>query len=376
MIRVYEPTVGDEEIDRIATSLRSGWITQGPAVADFERHWADYCGRKYGIAMSSGTAALQAAVAALDLKPRDEVILPTFTMIACAMAVVRGGATPVLVDCDPKTWCMDPEEVEAKVTSRTRAIMPVHIYGHPVDMDPILDCARRHDLAIIEDAAEAHGAEYETKRKTPDAAWNRVGSFGTMSCFSFYANKIVTTGEGGMVLTDDADLAERLRSLRNMCFGTKQRFCHESLGFNFRMTDLQAAIGLAQVNRIQEILLKKRNIAIRYRERLQGMKALQLATQEPWAKNVFWMYGVVLTEASRMDARECASKLEVKGIETRPFFLGMHEQPALHRRGLFRDEHYPIAEHLSRQGLYLPSGPGLKDGDIEFVCDAVKGVLT
>lgn len=375
MIRVYEPQIGEAEITRVTECLRSGWITQGPLVAEFERRWAAYCGRKYGVAVSSGTAALQAAVAALDLRHKDEVLLPTFTMIACAMAVVESGATPVLVDCDPKTWCMDPEEAEAKVTSRTRAIMPVHIYGHPVDMDPILDCAKRHDLAVIEDVAEAHGAEYLTGRKTSHPQWRRCGALGTMSTFSFYANKIITTGEGGMVLTDDSDTADRLRSLRNMCFGKEQRFCHERLGFNFRITELQAAIGIAQVERIQTILERKRTIATLYRASLQDTKALQLPAEESWAKNVFWMYGVVLTEEAGMDAREFALRLKQEGVETRPFFLGMHEQPALHRRGLFRDERYPMAEHLSKQGLYLPSGPGLKDEEVDSVCRIIREVL-
>lgn len=375
MIPVYEPQIGEAEITRVTECLRSGWITQGPLVAEFERRWAAYCGRKYGVAVSSGTAALQAAVAALDLRHKDEVLLPTFTMIACAMAVVESGATPVLVDCDPKTWCMDPEEAEAKVTSRTRAIMPVHIYGHPVDMDPILDCAKRHDLAVIEDVAEAHGAEYLTGRKTSHPQWRRCGALGTMSTFSFYANKIITTGEGGMVLTDDSDTADRLRSLRNMCFGKEQRFCHERLGFNFRITELQAAIGIAQVERIQTILERKRTIATLYRASLQDTKALQLPAEESWAKNVFWMYGVVLTEEAGMDAREFALRLKQEGVETRPFFLGMHEQPALHRRGLFRDERYPMAEHLSKQGLYLPSGPGLKDEEVDSVCRIIREVL-
>jgi perosamine synthetase len=326
--------------------------------------------------MSNGTVALQAAVAALDLAPGDEVIMPTFTIISCAAAVLAAEATPVLVDCDPQTWCMDVDQVPQKITGRTRAIMAVHIYGHPVDMDPLLELAEDYGLALLEDAAEAHGAEYLSGRAGGDGEWKRCGGFGTMSCFSFYANKIVTTGEGGMVLTDDDQVAERLRSLRNLCFGGERRFEHEGIGFNFRLTNLQAAVGVAQVERVGQVVERKREVARRYGDRLRGIASLQLPAEKPWARSVFWMYGVVVDEASGLDATSLAERLGAKGVETRPFFIGMHEQPVLRRRGLFDGESYPVAKRLARQGLYFPSGTALTDAQVDEVCDAVADALS
>jgi perosamine synthetase len=261
---------------------------------------------------------------------------------------------------------MDVLQIEAAITPRTRAIMPVHIYGHPVDMDPIRQLARKHGLVIVEDAAEAHGAEYKGQR---------CGSLGDLSCFSFYANKIITTGEGGMVLTNRDDLAERLRSARNLCFKPERRFFHTDLGHNFRFTNTQAAIGLAQVEEIESALAHKRWMASAYGKRLANVGALQLPIEEPWAKNVYWMYGVVLDEGSGMDAAAFAKKLGERGIMTRPFFLGMHEQPALHERGFCRGQSFPVAERLARQGLYLPSGMTLTQAQVDQTCDAVEAVL-
>jgi perosamine synthetase len=377
MISVNEPLLGEKELEYVTDCVRTGWISSaGHYIEQFEQGWADYCGRRYGITVSNGTAALQVAIASLGLRPGDEVILPTFTIISCALAVIYNGAVPVLVDCDPRTWCMDVDQVEKKITQRTRAIMPVHIYGHPVDMDPILDLAEKHGLAIIEDAAEVHGAEYLSKRGTPHSAWRRCGNFGTLSCFSFYANKLITTGEGGMVLTDDPVLAEKTRSLRNLCFETNRRFYHQELGFNFRLTNLQAALGLAQLSRIEEIIARKRSMGAEYTRRLAAIEGLELPVEEPWAHNVYWMYGLVLSEKTGMDAAVFGAKLKQRGIESRPFFLGLHEQPALCRRGLFLHERYPVADRIARQGLYLPSGLALTTEQIVEVCDAVREVLS
>ncbi len=297
--------------------------------------------------------------------------MPTFTIVSCATAILAVDAVPVLVDADPVTWTMDVGQLESRVTPRTRAIMPVHIYGHPVDMDPLLELAERHGLVVLEDAAEAHGAEY----RSGDGEWRRCGSFGALSCFSFYANKLVTTGEGGMVVTDDDGLADRLRSLRNLGFHAARRFHHEELGFNFRLTNIQAALGVAQLERMDEIVERKRDIAALYTERLGRIEGLSLPPEEPWARSVFWMYGVVVGEATGLDATGLAERLHERGVETRPFFLGMHEQPALHRLGLFDGERYPVAERLARQGLYLPSGLALTDGQVETVCAAVRDAL-
>jgi len=284
MIPVSQPLLGEREAAYVAQCMQSGWIASGGRFVDaFEAGWAAYCRRRHGVAVGNGTAALQAAVAALELQPGDEVILPSFTIISCALAVIRAGATPVLVDSDPSTWTMDVAQLAARITGRTRAVMPVHIYGHPVDMDPVLELAERHGLAVIEDAAEAHGAEYLSGRREGAGMWRRCGGFGRMSTFSFYANKIVTTGEGGMVLTDDDSLARRLRGLRNLCFGPERRFRHEAEGFNFRLTDLQAAVGLAQIERIDQVLARKRWMADAYRDRLAGLPGLTLPAEASWA---------------------------------------------------------------------------------------------
>jgi perosamine synthetase len=376
MIPVNEPALGDTDLAYVTECVRTGWVSSsGRFITDFENGWAQYCGRRYGIAVSNGTTALQLAVACLGLKPGDEVIMPTFTIISCALAALYNGGIPVLVDSDPRTWCMDVSQIEAKITPRTRAIMPVHIYGHPVDMDAVLHLADKYGLAVVEDAAEAHGAEYLSRRSAAPV-WRRCGSFGALSCFSFYANKLITTGEGGMVLTDDATLADKARSLRNLSFQAGRRFYHEEVGFNFRLTNLQAALGLAQLERIAAIVERKREIGAEYTRRLKALGGLELPVEEAWARSVYWMYGVVVSESTGMDAAQFAARLKERGVETRPFFLGMHEQPVFQDRGLFRDERHPVSERLARRGLYLPSGLALTDAQLGEVCEAVRAVLS
>lgn len=376
MIPVNEPSMGQRELEYVTDCIRTGWISSsGRYIEAFEQGWADYCGCRYGVAVSNGTTALQVAVAALNLKAGDEVIMPTFTIISCAIAVTYNNGIPVLVDSDPRTWCMDVNQVEEKITPRTRAIMPVHIYGHPVDMDPVLDLAEKYRLMVVEDAAEAHGAEYLSGRNTAKATWKHCGSFGTLSCFSFYANKLITTGEGGMVLTNNPQLADKIRSLRNLCFQRDRRFYHEETGFNFRLTNLQAALGLAQLERMDEIVVRKRWIGEEYSRRLKDIKGLQLPAEEGWARSVYWMYGIVLSEENGMDGSELSKKLRERGIETRPFFLGMHQQPVFRKQKLFGNEHYPVAERISRQGLYLPSGLKLTEHQLAQVCDAIHEVI-
>jgi len=376
MIPVNEPLLGQRELEYVTECVRTGWISSaGCFIEKFEQKWAEYCGRKHGIAVCNGTAALQVAVAALDLQPGDEVVMPTFTIISCVLAVVYNGGVPVLVDSDSLTWCMDVDQVKEVITPKTRAIMPVHIYGHPADMDPILKLAERYGLAVIEDAAEAHGAEYLSRRNTSYPTWRRCGNFGTLSCFSFYANKLITTGEGGMVLTDDPQLADKVRSLRNLCFLSERRFYHQQLGFNFRMTNLQAALGLAQSERMDEIVARKRWMGQEYTRRLKDIEGLQLSVEKPWARNVYWMYGLVLSEESGMDGNQFAQRLKERGVDTRPFFLGIHEQPVFHKHGLFLNENYPVAEGIARQGLYLPSGLALTEEQLEEVCMAVREIL-
>jgi perosamine synthetase len=364
MIPVFTPCLRLEETELVRQCLQSGWISSTGAFIDsFEQQWAAYCGRKHGIAVSSGTAALHIAVRLLNLQEGDEIIMPTFTIISCAQAVTQCGGIPVLVDSHPVNWQMDVSQIEARITPRTRAIMVVHIYGHPADMDAVMDIARRHRLAVIEDAAEVHGAEYREKR---------CGSFGDTSIFSFYANKLVTTGEGGMILTDDDDLAARARSLRNLCFEKSQRFLHREIGFNYRLTNLQAAVGVAQIGRIAETIRKKRAIAAAYRDKLQDIPKLIHPIEEPWARSVYWVYGLILAKESNIDAVEFSRRLYEKGIETRPFFLGMHEQPAFIGMGLFSGERYPVAERFSRYGLYVPSGPDIREEEIDEICSAIR----
>ena len=373
-IPVSEPVLTPAEHDAVNDAMRSGWISSsGTYLTAFEEEWAAYCGRRFGVAVSNGTTALELAVEALNLEEGSEVLLPSFTIISCVLAVIRAGGTPVLVDADPATWCLDATQLEARVTARTRAIMPVHIYGHPCDMDAIDDVAARHGLAVIEDAAEAHGAEYETALN--GGTWRRCGSFGAMSTFSFYANKLVTTGEGGMIVTNDDTLAARLRSRRNLAFGDRQRFLHSELGHQYRLTNLQAALGLPQVRRMPQLLSRKRWMAAAYTERLSGLGTLELQATQRWARPMHWMYGVVLRDDVRIDAAELAHRLATRGIETRPFFTGMHEQPALTDRGLFAGERFPVSERLSRRGLYLPSGLSLTEIQLERVCDAIMEIL-
>lgn len=370
-----EPSIGSRERELVAACLESGWLTSGTHVEQLEGGWSTYCGRSEGVALSNGTAALQVAFRLLDLEPGDEVVMPTFTIMSCALAVVYNGGVPVLVDSDPGTFCMDVNEVEAKITDRTRAILAVDMYGHPADMDRLMAIAARNGIEIIEDAAEAHGAEHLTGRKDGPGSWRKCGSFGRMSVFSFYANKLITTGEGGMIVTDDAGVAQRARTLRNLAFSRERRFLHDELGFNFRLTDVQAAIGVAQIDRIDEIVARKRAIAARYSEALTGILGLQLPVERPWARSVFWMYAVVVNPETELTASDVARSLEAAGIETRPFFLGMHAQPPLRERGLFDGERYPVADRLARDGFYLPSGLTLSDNQVDQVSEAVAGVF-
>lgn len=373
MIPVNEPLLNGNERKYLAECIDSGWISsEGPFVRRLEQGMAAVAGQKHGIAVTNGSAALDVAVAALGIGAGDEVILPTFTIISCAAAIVRAGATPVVMDSDPRTWNMDPLQLEAKITPRTKAIMVVHIYGLPVDMDPVREIAKRHRLKIIEDSAEQIGQVYFSK----NADARPVGSFGDIATFSFYPNKHVTTGEGGMVLTSDDELAEKSRSLRNLCFGKKQRFVHEELGWNFRMSNLQAAVGVAQMERLPETLQKKREIGKWYEELFKDLPHLQrLPLRTDYAENIHWVYGIVLSDEVPFDADEAIRRLGAKGIGTRPFFWPMHEQPVFHKMGLFRDVSCPVAERIARRGFYIPSGVALTRDQAGEVAEAVRQLL-
>jgi perosamine synthetase len=368
MIPVNEPLLDGNEAKYVIECIKSGWISaEGPFVRRFEEEFSAIIGRKFGIAICNGSFALEAGVVALGIGPGDEVIMPTFTIISCASAVIRAGAIPVVVDCDPFTWNMDASHVEAMVTSRTKAILVAHTYGLPTDLDQILAIAARHGLLVIEDAAEMHGQTYKGRR---------CGSFGNLSTFSFYANKHVTTGEGGMILTDSEDIAEHCRQLRNLCFQPGRRFVHEELGWNMRMTSLQAAVGVAQLERLDEFVARKRRMGRRYTELLVDLSSIQLPLPSTnYAENIYWVYGVVLDSDARLDATEIMEKLAMRGVATRPFFWPMHEQPVLQHTGFFRETSCPVAERIARHGFYLPSGLALKEHQIMYVADVMHELL-
>jgi perosamine synthetase len=368
MIPVNEPLLNGNEEKYLIECIRTGWISsEGPFVKEFEEKFAAQVGRKHGIAVCNGTAALDVAVDALDIGPGDEIILPAFTIISCIGQIVRAGAKPVLVDSDPVTWNMDVTQIETKITPRTKAIMVVHIYGLPVDMDPVLEIASRHGLKVIEDAAEMYGQTYKGKP---------CGSFGDISTFSFYPNKHITTGEGGMIVTNDPKLATRCKSLRNLCFQQGKRFVHEELGWNYRITNLQAALGLAQLERLDDFVMIKRCMGARYTKLLAAVKGIQLPlAQTDYAHNIYWVYGLVLDDSVPFNAQEAMTRLGKLGVGTRPFFWPMHEQPVLREMGFFSGESYPVAERIARRGFYIPSGMALTDEQIDRSAAAVKDIL-
>ena len=367
-IPVNEPLLDGNEKKYLVQCVETGWISsEGPFVQRFEKDMATKVGRKHGVAVCNGTAALDIAVAALELKPGDEVVMPAFTIISCISEIVRSGIVPVLVDSDPRTWNMDIGQIEARITPRTKAILLVHIYGLPVDADPILKLAKRHGLKVIEDAAEMIGQIYNGRH---------CGSLGDISIFSFYPNKHITTGEGGMVLSDDDRLAERCRSLRNLCFKAERRFVHEEIGWNYRMTNLQAALGVAQLERLNEFVARKRAMGAYYSKAFADLKGVQLPLASTgYAENIYWVYGMVLDDEVPFDAIGAMKQLAGLGIGTRPFFYPMNRQPVLQQRGLFQGQSFPVAERLGERGFYIPSGLAVTEAQMDDVIAAVRKIL-
>lgn len=366
MIPVCEPFLSGKESEYVTDCLKTNWISsKGKYIEEFEQRFAHYCGCQYGISTTSGTTAIHLALASLGIGPGDEVIVPTFTMIATAFAVAYTGAIPVLVDAETETWNMDVSQIEARITPKTRAIMPVHIYGHVCDMDTIMEMAQRYNLYVIEDAAEAHGAEYKGRK---------VGGIGHVNCFSFYANKIITTGEGGMVVTNDESIAEKARALQDLAHSKERRFLHTDIAFNYRMTNVQAAIGLAQFEKIDELVERRRAHAHLYNSLLKDIEGVRLPPEKEWAKNVYWMYAILIEDSFGISRDELMERLKGKGIETRAFFIPVDQQPAFQKINLFKDEKYPVAEMLSQNGLYLPSGSGLRKEEIQEVCRVIREV--
>jgi perosamine synthetase len=367
-IPVNTPLLNGNEKKYLIECIESGWISsEGPFVTEFEKKFSNYIGRKSGIAVANGSAALDIAVRSLGITKGDEVLMPTFTIISPAASIVACGAKPILVDSDPITWNMNVVDLEKKITNKTKAIVVVHIYGLPVDMDPVLELARKYKLKVIEDAAEMHGQTYKGKK---------CGTFGDVSVFSFYPNKHITTGEGGMILTDDEAIEEKCRYYRNLCFEPKRRFVHKELGWNYRITNLQAALGLAQLEQLENFIKRKREIGRIYASLLKDLPEIQQPlTSTIYAENIYWVYGLVVQEKSKKTIDEIVSGLTNKHIGTRPFFWCMHEQPVFLDKGWYQNEKYPNAEYMARNGFYLPSGLGLKDEEIKFVADSLLEIV-
>lgn len=360
MIPVNRPLVAKNAQKYILDCLKTGWISSaGRYIEKFEKQFAKFCGCKYGVSCTNGTAALHLALSTLGIGRGDEVIIPTFTMIATAFAVVYTGAKPILVDCEEDTYNINPHLIEEKISSRSKAIIPVHLYGHPVNMDPILKLARKYKLYVIEDAAEIHGGKYKGKP---------AGSLGDIGCFSFYGNKIITTGEGGMIVTNNKKFYEKAKRLKDLAHSPKKRFLHTEIAFNYRMTNLQAALGLAQLEKVKKYLKIKRWMAKEYNEKLAKVKGLILPVEKEYAFNVYWMYAVLVKEKEfGLSCQKLREKLYEEGIDTRGFFIPVHQQPALKKFGWYKGEKYPIAENLSKIGFYLPSGLAINQEQINQV---------
>lgn len=361
LLRIANPVVGDREREYVNQALATGWISsQGEFVSRFEQNFSRYCNVAHGIAVANGTVALHLALAALGIGPGDEVIVPTLSHIAVATAVTLVGAKMVLVDSDYLTWGMDPTQVDEKISSNTKAIIVVHLYGHPVDMDPIVTLASRHNIPVIEDAAEAHGATYKGRR---------AGSLGDLASFSFYANKLITTGEGGMLVTSNPEYDSRCRKLRDQAYEPGRKFVHAELGFNYRLTNIQAAIGVAQLERIDDFLTIRRGNALEYNQRLAALDGITLPPEQPWAQCSYWMYSILVGSSFPLTRDALMAKLLERGIESRPFFYPLHRQPFY--KNQFASENFPVAESLAETGMNLPSGNELTHSDIEFVTDTL-----
>jgi perosamine synthetase len=364
-IPVANPDIGDEELRKVTEAVGSGWVgSKGTFVEEFERNFASYIGVKHALAVSNGTAALHLALLAVGIKPGDEVLIPDLTFVSPANMALLIGAGPVFTDVSRDYWCIDRENVRKKITSKTKAIVVVHLYGHPAKMDELLEVADEKSVPVVEDCAEAHGAEFK-KRK--------VGSFGRVNTFSFYANKIITTGEGGMVVSDDKELAEKVQMLKDHGMRPEKKYWHETLGFNYRMTNLQAALGVAQLKKIDRLVERKRKIAKLYDELLGYKAGITTHPEMPWARNVYWMYSI-LVDAKKygMKRDDLMARLEGKGVETRPFFYPLHVMPVYDSIMKHSSERFPATELLSSEGMNLPSGPKISDEDIRRVADLIN----
>ncbi|MBI5417863.1 DegT/DnrJ/EryC1/StrS family aminotransferase [Candidatus Poribacteria bacterium] len=360
-IPVSEPYLQGNELQYVTDCIKTNWISSiGTYVTKFEKMFAEFCGTKYALATCNGTVSLHLALEAMGVKAGDEVIVPDLTFVATANVVTYVKAKPVFVDIDPITWTIDTKAMEKKITSRTKAVIPVHLYGHPANMDEIISICRKHKIKIIEDAAEAHGALYKGRR---------VGGLSDFGSFSFYGNKIITTGEGGMLVTNSKKLFLEAQILRNHGMSTKRKYWHPRIGYNYRMTNLQAAIGVAQMEHIDKVIKRKCEIADLYNKLLHNIPGITLPAQESWAKNVYWMYSILIDKKYGMSAQNLQKKLADNNIETRPFFFPLHKMPSYETK-----EKFPITDRIAKQGINLPSSPLLKDEEIEYIVKVIKNV--
>lgn len=365
MIHVSEPFIDETDraavADVMARAALSGHMQD--YIVKFEQAFSQYCGVSHGIATNNGTTSIHLILAALGIGPGDEVLVSTYTNMATFFAVLYQGAKPVPIDIEPDTWNMNPALLEKFITPKTRAILPVHIFGHPVDMDPVREIARAQNLLVVEDAAQSHGALYKGAK---------TGNLSDAASFSFYSNKIITTGEGGMVVTDNTEIAQQARAFRNLCYGLgEDRFLHEAVGFNYRMSNLHAAIGWAQVPKIEPNVAKKRQLAGWYHERLKGRPEFQLPIEKPYARSVYWMYHLVLTDACKRGRAEVMATLKDLGIESRPGFTPFNRQKIAIDRGLAQDRDCPIANRIGERAFYVPSGTTLTETQVDRVCNAL-----
>jgi perosamine synthetase len=360
-IPISQPSIGEKEIEYVTDALKSGWVSSlGKYIDMFEEKFANYCGTKYAVTTSNGTTALHLSLVSLGVTADDEVIIPDLTFVATGSAVKYIGAKVVTVDIDEGTLCISPEAIEKAITSKTKAIIPVHLYGHPANMDEIKKIAKKYNLFVIEDAAEAHGAEINGKK---------VGSLGDAGVFSFYGNKIITSGEGGMITTDDEALYKKMRYLRDHAMSKEKRYWHTEVGFNYRMTNLQAALGVAQFERIDELLDKKKKIFEWYQDGLKDVEGIRLNHQASWAKNVYWMVCLELDKCNETQRDEFIKKLKAKNIDSRPYFYPVSDMP------VYESVDTPITHEVYQRGLNLPSYFDITHDQVEYICNELKRLL-
>lgn len=358
-INSYEPVIGQPEWELLEDCIKTGWISSlGKYIPKFERSFAKFCGCSHAAAVMNGTAALHLALMALEIEKGDEVIVPALTYVATANSVAYAGAKVVLADVSNDTWTIDPDTLSDAITPRTKAILAVHLYGHPCNMDPILEIAHDRGIKVIEDAAEAHGSKYKGKR---------VGPLADVGCFSFYGNKVITTGEGGMVVTNDSDIDARIRLLRDHSMDPYSRYYHAEIGYNYRMTNMQAAVGCAQMKRIAGLISAKRKVAKMYARRLRDIEGITLPPEAEWAWNIYWLYTIVLDDSFGLSSEALAKRLEAAGVDTRRVFIPMHSLPMYSTR-----KRFPVSERVSQNGLSLPSSPTLPEDDIDYICDVIR----